>query len=181
MITILALDQSSITSGYSIFRDGKLEDYGTFTISSNKELSTRLLEIRNKVLDLISEYKVDVVYYEDIQLQNKVPGNVKTFKVLSEVIGVISETCKEFDMRSEVVKPVVWKAAIKIPTQKTRKIQKQLTQEYVAKVYEISTTEDASDAIGIGTYANYKENNIPILIPENSNSEEIEDGFDWSD
>ena len=176
MNNILALDQSSITSGFSVFQEGQLKDYGTFTISSAKDLPTRLVKIREKILELISNYNIDVVYYEDIQLQAKVPNNVKTFKVLSEVIGVVSETCKEYNMRAEVVPPVVWKAAIKIPTQKTRKIQKQLTQEYVLNVYKVEASEDASDAIGIDTYANQKENNIPI--PKNS---KLELGFDWSD
>ena len=46
---LLALDQASQTSGYSVFTDGKLTDYGKFTYDDDN-VGHRLTKIRNKVI-----------------------------------------------------------------------------------------------------------------------------------
>ena len=35
MSNLLAIDQASVTSGYAIFKDGKLVDYGKFTFNDD--------------------------------------------------------------------------------------------------------------------------------------------------
>ena len=62
---LLALDQSSRVSGYAIFYDGKLEDYGKFELTDN-DLGIRLLKIRQKVDELIDKYNINEVVLEDI-------------------------------------------------------------------------------------------------------------------
>lgn len=62
---LLALDQSSRVSGYAIFYDGKLEDYGKFEFTDN-DLGIRLLKIRQKVDGLIDKYNINEVVLEDI-------------------------------------------------------------------------------------------------------------------
>ena len=62
---ILALDQSSQISGYSVFDGNKLIASGTFTASSN-DVGKRFEYIRNKVNDFINEYKPDKIKIEDI-------------------------------------------------------------------------------------------------------------------
>jgi hypothetical protein len=52
---ILAFDQSSRTSGWSVFEDGKLVEYGKFTFS-DEDFGKRLEKIRNKVSDMIDKY-----------------------------------------------------------------------------------------------------------------------------
>lgn len=49
---LLALDQASQTSGYSVFTDGKLTEYGKFTFD-DADVGHRLTKIRNKVISLI--------------------------------------------------------------------------------------------------------------------------------
>ena len=90
MTKLLALDQASITSGYSIWHDGELKAYGKFTFNDS-DIGIRLLNIRNKVLELIQENDINEIVFEDIQLQTNVTNNVQTFKVLAEVFGIIYE------------------------------------------------------------------------------------------
>jgi Holliday junction resolvasome RuvABC endonuclease subunit len=101
MANLLALDQASQTTGYAIFKDGKLFTYGKF--SFDDDIAERLVKIRKKVLSLIEEYQIEEVAFEDIQMQNNVMNNVQTFKVLSEVFGVILETLKEINIQYTIV------------------------------------------------------------------------------
>ena len=62
---LLALDQSSRTSGFAVFDDGKLLDYGHFTLT-NSDFGTRLMQVKQKIKELIEKYEVDEVIFEDI-------------------------------------------------------------------------------------------------------------------
>ena len=88
MPNILALDQASITSGYSVFKNGKLHTFGKFTFNDS-DLGERLCKIKNKIIELIEEHEIDELIFEDIQLQNNIQQNVHTFKTLAEVYGLI--------------------------------------------------------------------------------------------
>ena len=148
---LLALDQSSRVSGYAIFYDGKLEDYGKFELTDN-DLGMRLLKIRQKVDELIDKYNINEVVLEDIQLQNNVSNNVQTFKALAEVFGVVYELITEKDIKSSAVLSTVWKSALGVKG-RTRPEQKRNAQAFVTSTYGIKATQDESDAICIGTYA----------------------------
>jgi len=62
---ILALDQASKTSGYSIWNDNELVSYGKFTFDDD-DIGIRLCKIRNKVARLIADNDIDKVIFEDI-------------------------------------------------------------------------------------------------------------------
>ena len=62
---LLALDQSSTTTGYSIFKDGKPVVISHFT-AKGTDLGSRLEQLRNKIIELINEYEIDEVVFEDI-------------------------------------------------------------------------------------------------------------------
>lgn len=160
MANLLALDQASQTTGYAIFKDGKLFTYGKF--SFDDDIAERLVKIRKKVLSLIEEYQIEEVAFEDIQMQNNVMNNVQTFKVLSEVFGVILETLKEINIQYTIVSSNTWKSTLKIKG-KSRAEQKRAAQQYVVDTYEVKPTQDEADAICIGTH----------IVKTNS-------GFDWS-
>jgi Holliday junction resolvasome RuvABC endonuclease subunit len=83
--------------------------------------------------------------------------NVKTFKMLAEVYGVIEETLKEINMDYYVIPPVVWKATVKIAG-KGREAEKKLAQKYIVETYGRTCTEDEADAACLGTHVIKKEN-----------------------
>ena len=159
-MTILALDQSSYTTGYSVFKDDKPVVISHFDCVGN-DLGDRLEQLRNKIIELINQYQVDEVVFEDIQLQD-VNGNkevgIKTFKILAEVFGVVHELLTELNMKYTVVAPIVWKATFKIAG-KGRAQEKKASQAYVLKTYGIKCTEDEADATCIGAHFIHKRNN----------------------
>ena len=150
---LLALDQSSYTTGYSIFKNGEPVVISHFTVLGD-DLGKRLEQIRQNIIDLINKYDIDEVVFEDIQLQD-VGGSrevgIKTFKILAEVFGVVHELMTELQMDYTIVPPVVWKATFQIAG-KGRAKEKKLAQEYVFKTYGLRCTEDEADATCIGAH-----------------------------
>ena len=147
---LLALDQATRTTGFAIFKDGIPIKIGHFTIIKD-DFAERLVEIRNTVIKLIEEYDIDTVAFEDIQLQNNVVQNVKTYKMLAEVFGVILELLQERKMTYHIVAPNVWKATFKIAGH-GREVEKKLAQKYVFDNYGIKCTQDEADAVCIGIH-----------------------------
>ncbi len=147
---LLALDQSSRITGWSVFEDNKLIDYGKFTLDDTN-IETRLLKFRNYVINLINKYKPDEVAYEDIQLQTNVANNVQTFKVLAEIYGVLSELLTEMHLPHTSVLSTSWKSTLGIKG-KSRQEQKQNAQRYIIDKYKIKPTQDECDSICLGEY-----------------------------
>ena len=158
---IIAFDQASRTTGYSVFENGALIAHGKFTFEQT-DFADRLTHIRNKVQSLITEYKPDKVLLEDIQLQE----NVETFKKLSEVYGVLEELINEMGLPQAAIPSTVWKSTLGIKG-RTRPDQKRNAALWVQQTYNLKPTQDECDAICIG--AHYFQNNL-------TNS-----GFDWSE
>ena len=150
MSNVLALDQSSRITGWSVFKDGKLEAYGKFNYESYP-IEERLYKIRQKVQELIIDNKIDEVIMEDIQMQNNVVNNVQTFKVLAEVFGVISELCVEMHKPQYAVLASSWKHTLGIKG-KDRAAQKRNAQEWVVNTYGVKPTQDIVDSICIGVH-----------------------------
>ncbi len=163
MAKLLALDQSSQVTGYTILDNGKIITVSHFECTG--DLGDRLVKFRNKVINLIKEYNIDEVVFEDIQLQD-VNGSketgIKTFKVLAEVFGIMHELCCEIKMPYTAILPIKWKAHFKIAG-KGRTQEKKMAQEYTLKNYGIQCTEDEADSLCIALY-HYDLNN----------------SFDWS-
>ena len=99
---LLALDQASRTSGYSVFINDKLETYGHIDLSV-EDVGERLVLLRKEVTRLIHKYDINEIAFEDIQMQSSVGNNVQTFKVLAEVFGVILMLCTELKIDYTIV------------------------------------------------------------------------------
>ena len=153
---LLALDQASHTTGYAVFVDNKPIVISHFN-AKGKDIAERLVSIRQTILELIANYDIDTVAFEDIQLQNNVIQNVKTFKMLAEVFGVVQETLQEIGIDYYIIPPMVWKSTVGIAG-KGREKEKPLAQKYVANKYGMNCTEDEADAACIGTHVIELEN-----------------------
>lgn len=153
MSNLLALDQATYTTGYTILKDGKIHKVSHFDCVGN-DLGDRLEQLRNHIINLIKEYDINEVVFEDIQLQD-VNGSketgIKTFKMLAEAFGVVHELLTELDIKYSVAQPIKWKAHFKIAG-KGRTQEKKMAQTYVNKTYGISCTEDEADSLCIAIY-----------------------------
>ena len=151
---LLALDQSSHTSGYAIFEDGKYQTSGIFSLKS-ADLGERLCAYRAKVTELIDIYDIDKVAFEDIQLQAGTAG-VTTYKVLAEIFGVTEELLTELKIPYQIVNSNTWKSKLKIKG-KERSVQKKNCQKWVEETYNLKASQDQCDAIAIGASLYIKE------------------------
>lgn len=169
-MTILAFDQATRTSGYSVYEDQKLIAHGTFTFTDNN-LGMRLWKIRQKVEELYNKYLPDRIIYEDIQLQQGAVNNVVTFKSLAEVFGIIYEYATELGVDNEAILSGTWRKGLGIAGNK-RDIQKDNAKKWVLDNCGIRVVEDEADAICIGAYAAgiRTKKQEKIVLPD----------FDWS-
>lgn len=147
---LLALDQASNISGYAIFEDGKLLKYDKINLTGY-DLADKLVLLRKQIANLIQEWNIEEVIMEDIQLQGNVTNNVKTFKVLAEVFGVIYELVNEMNIKNSAVLASEWKSTLQIKG-RDRTAQKRAAQQYVIDNYGIKPTQDECDAICIGAH-----------------------------
>lgn len=144
MTITLALDQATRITGYAIFHDDKLVKVDQFELT-DLEIGTRLKKYKKKILQLIEEYKVNQVLFEEIQLQQ----NVDTFKKLAMLYGVTMLLLEEKEIKYDIVSSNTWKSKCKI--KKTgRETEKQAAQKFVENNYGIHVSQDKADAICLG-------------------------------
>lgn len=155
---LLALDQSSRISGYAIFIDNKLETYGKIELKSD-DIGIRLNELRKKIVQLIMDYDIDEVAFEDIYMDGQKINNVATFKILAEVFGVCYELFTDMEIKNTPVLAGTWKSTLDIKG-KTRPEQKRNAQKWVTTNYGITPTQDECDAICIGAHILKSNNSV---------------------
>ena len=152
----IGLDQATHITGYSIFDDGELIYAGIFEAETEDEIS-RDTEIKNWVIQLIQNWKPDVIAMEGIQLQqfnNKTIG-VTTYQTLARLQGILMATCHEQKIEYVIVPPATWRAHCQVKG-RTRADRKRSMQMKVKEWFDITVSDDVADAIGIGKYTNDK-------------------------
>ena len=148
---ILALDQASNITGWAIFDNDNLEQYGKIDVSKHYDLGERLHILRQEVEHIIDDEHIDKVILEDIYMDGQRVNNVQTFKVLAEVFGVLYELCVDMEKPVDAVLAGTWKSTLGIKG-KTRAEQKRAAQAWVVNTYGKKPTQDECDAICIGAH-----------------------------
>lgn len=151
---ILALDQATKVTGYSIFDNGELIKYGIFETSLNDEIA-RDNALKNWLLSMIQNWKPDVIALEGIQFQENVGGysvGVTTFETLARLQGILMEACYEIGIAYRVYPTNTWRKGVGVKG-KTRTDKKRSMQLLAKQWYDVSLTEDEADAVGIGRHA----------------------------
>lgn len=148
-IKILAIDQSTKISGYSVWKNKKLIEYG-FLETNKKEDNPieRMKQMYDEFLLLIDKIKPDFVVFEDTQFQN----NYSTYKILSQLQGVLMAILFERGIGFQIIQPTAWKSATNVKGRK-RIEQKSSAIQTVKSKYNLNVSEDEADAILIGTWA----------------------------
>lgn len=163
---ILALDQSTRVTGWAVFADDALQEYGKFDAeNAGADIGKRLTYIREKVRALIDKYDIQKILIEEIQLQNTVGNNVVTYKKLAYVQAVLIQMFDELKLPYEIIASSSWKSTLGIKG-RARAEQKKNAQIYINTIYGIKATQDECDAICIGTHY--------TKLPS-------DEGFDWAD
>jgi len=155
---VLALDQATKLSGWSIYDGTQLIKYGVYHTSLDDE-AARIHAVNEWLISMINNWKPDIIGIEDIQLQdfsktqqtNAEKIGVQTFKVLARLQGALLNTIFASKIIVQVVHSSTWRAHCKV-TGRTKVDKKRSMQLLVKKWFDISVTDDAADAIGLGKY-----------------------------
>lgn len=148
---ILALDQATSNTGWCLFKDEKLEDYGVVRTSGyeTQKINDMKNWLNNKIqeLQLIPDSELTVVL-EDIQLQR---NDVRTFKVLAHLQGVLMNVTYKAEVPTAIYYSSEWKSTCEIKG-KDRPTQKKNAQKFIEEKYGVKPIQDTCDAICLGIH-----------------------------
>jgi Holliday junction resolvasome RuvABC endonuclease subunit len=158
---ILSLDQSTTATGWALFEEGKLKDFGIYKPSGERDqrIEETRMWLKSKIEELFAKEPIELtLVLEDIQMQ----GNVETFKSLAHLQGVLINLGFQKKQEKELVDNVKyysseWKSTCNIKGSK-RKEQKENAQKYVLNTYGVAAPEDVCDAICLGEHHLHKIN-----------------------
>lgn len=150
---ILALDQATYKTGWSIYDDNSLIKSGVFETTLQEEVARDNM-IKNWLISMISNWNPDIIGLEGLQFQEE-SGNrkmgVTVFETLARLQGILMETCFEYKIPFKICPSGVWRKHCGVRG-KTRADRKNSMQLLVKKWFDVSVTNDEADAIGIGKY-----------------------------
>lgn len=153
-MTILGVDASSKSTGFAIYEDGQLKEYGCIT-SASTDLIKRIHKMVDGLDEIITKYNVDKIILEEVRPDEKGNrSNIKTFKALTWLQGAIAIMVhdKYPTISVEYLYPSEWRKCCKIKTGRgvIRETVKQRDIRFVEEQFGITVNDDIADGIGIG-------------------------------
>ena len=103
----MGIDASSTCTGWSIFEDNELIDYGAISPKGDN-WRDRLFHEGPELAQIIQKYKPEKIYMEDVPL--KASGGLKTLVVLGGVQGFIYGVAATNNVPVEFVSPNTWRS-----------------------------------------------------------------------
>lgn len=155
---LLALDQSTQSTGYAIFLNGQLLKHGCFSPSHRDYLIriSKLCEWVESIIDTLGD-ELEIAI-EDIQLQEFEPNGtgrkfqdvgIQTFKKLAHVQGALLNLFIKRNIPYQLVYSSSWKKTCEIK-RTYRNEEKKATQQFILNRYNESVSSDEADAICLG-------------------------------
>lgn len=151
---ILALDAATGTTGYAIFDNTELVNYGTYKTDSTKNTTTRINSVKQWLRAMIEEINPDFIGLQNVQLQTFGQGEaqVKTYNALARLQGVLLDTIFEACIDHDLVYATQWRKYCDVGDGRGRENKKKQAQDKVKLWYQQDCTQDQADAICIGKY-----------------------------
>ena len=151
MSKILAFDQSTKVSAYSVFVDGKYVEIGLIDLHKIKDTSERVRAMGVELCKVIEKYNPDKVVMEEVAQQS----NPLTLKLLARIQGVIIGFCSAHDIDTYIVEPSKWRSILhfKQGSGIKRVELKEQAIQHVKDVYGLDLSEDECEAICINEAA----------------------------
>lgn len=152
-MNLLALDMSTKSTGYAIYKHNKLVQYNYITATSN-DLFNRIKIMMNAINKILQQnLDLEYVIMEEVRQQGFI--NVKTYKALMYLQGCIQMIIhqKFKHLQTDFLYPSSWRKICQIKQGRgiQRKQQKQLDIQWVKDNFNIiPENDDVADAIGLG-------------------------------
>lgn len=148
---VLALDNATYKTGYSIFEGRTLLTHGVKSLSQ-KDYVLRMIELKQWMYAMADLWEIDYIGLESVQLQE----NPQTLIILAKLLGVLE--IASYEKTQKIVPPTssqTWKSFCGIKG-RTRSQQKENAQEFVKKKFGFIATQDAADAICLGWFLSHQ-------------------------
>lgn len=153
-MVILAFDQSTVKTGWSVFKDGQLVESGVHDVHKEKDVEKRSAQMYEFLVWKALATLPDIIVAEEVSLQNP---NVKTIVELARVQGLIQAASYSLPHEARVAfyTPSKWRKAVGIQTGKgiKRAELKKAAVQMVSAQYHKDVSDDEADAILIGQAA----------------------------
>jgi Holliday junction resolvasome RuvABC endonuclease subunit len=148
---VLALDQSTRVTGWSLFDYGKYVTSGIIDLSKIKDTTERTKQMGILICKKIEECGPDQIVIEEVQCQS----NVDTVKKLARLQGIAIGFAAANNIPLHILEPTKWRAALgyKQGPKVERKALKQQSIDYVENKFGFVFSEDRSEAICINEAA----------------------------
>ncbi len=152
-MNLLALDMSTKSTGYAIYKHNKLIQYNYITATSN-DLFNRIKVMMNAINKILQQnLDLEYVVMEEVRQEGFI--NVKTYKALMYLQGCIQMMIhqKFKHLQTDFLYPSSWRKICQIKQGRgiQRKQQKQLDIQWVKDNFNIiPENDDVADAIGLG-------------------------------
>jgi Holliday junction resolvasome RuvABC endonuclease subunit len=148
----MAIDASSKSSGWSVFEDGKLIDYGCITASST-DLIKRIQKMIEGFDSVLNKYQINKLIAEEVRPDTGYNSNTNVWKALTWLQAAIAFLVHEKYSQTEIeyIYPSSWRSKIGIKTGKgiKRETLKEADIRYVKENFNIEVNDDIADAICI--------------------------------
>ena len=151
MQKILAFDQSTKISAYSVFIDNEYIECGCIDLYKIKDTSERIRAMGVELGKVIEKYSPDKVIIEEVAQQS----NPLTLKLLARIQGVIIGFCAAHNIETYIIEPSKWRSTLhfKIGAGVKREELKAQAIKYVKDIYGLEATEDECEALCINEAA----------------------------
>ena len=148
---VLAFDQSTRVTGYSVFEDGKYVKSGVIDLHKITDTDERSKQMGLEMCKVIEAAKPDVTFIEEVQQQS----NTATVIKLARIQGVAIGFCAAHNIDLHILRPTEWRSALGYqqgPKVK-REALKQQSLDFVKKNFGLELIEDESEAVCINEAA----------------------------
>jgi len=148
-IKILSFDQSTKITGYSLYDNSNLINYGTIQSDSKEENPIeRMKQMYENIKQCLIKCNPHFVVFENVHFQK----NYGTFQQLSQLQGLIMALLFERNIGFQYVESTAWRAFCGVKGKK-RAEQKANAIQIVKDKFNLSVSEDEADAILLGYFA----------------------------
>lgn len=169
---ILALDLSTKNSGFAVYNEQELIEYGCIAAGS-ANLFHRIDKMIEELNIILQKYNFSHIYIEDVYPED-VHNNIAVYKALVYLQGFVLHLLDKYNLKYTFFLPNEWRAKCGIHTGRgiRRDTLKAKDIQFVQEQFGIKVNDDTADAIGIG-FAGLN------MQPSQSQIIKTEDGFEF--
>ena len=149
---VLALDQSTRITGWSVFEDGNYIISGVVDLCKITDTNERSKQMGLEICKLIKEHKPSEIVMEEVAMQS----NVDTLKKLARIQGMVIGFATAHNIPTHILEPSRWRAALNfVQGPKVKRTQlKQQSRDFVKNVIGLQIkSEDENEATAINEAA----------------------------